>query len=355
MIIIFHLVNMFNNSMHTILSKTLAINTGLIGRCAVSAFFIMAGYFLYHSISNKKIDMKNFIMHRIIRLWPVMAFSFFIMYLLGDFNKYTDTMNLLFLSSSLGVVIGESSNNATWFICVLFFLSIFFKYLIDVLPKDKLIFHCSIISFFSWIFLTHAPENKLIHFKILLPSLQLTSGLLFGLSGLSLGILLAIVFNKFSLANNKNNNLITTILYTVLEIFLFSFYCCHIIYHKPKFSNILYYSIIFAIIFVLFLYQKGWFSKLLNNKFSGILGKYSYSLFVTHVPIIKFGRYHLWNNLPEYQALLITFLLIILTGILTYHLIEQPATKYLTKLYNEAQTRVALERERERVLPLSDV
>ena len=294
MIIYYHLTPMCAKFYSITFLSDLSMKSQLVGRCAVSAFFLLSGFFLYISTNKKKLQTTyEFMIQRIIRLWPLMAFSFVPLSLIGIFNKYTDILNIFFISSGLGVLKESSSNDPTWFICVLFFLSLFFHFLIKHLRKDYLICLCSILSLYSFIILAHASNG--LYSKIVLPSLDLTAGMVRGIGGISLGIVCGWFWEKIK---NKQYNIsvFKKLIITFIEVFLLCFYLKYNIYHLPKFNNVIYWQLIFVGIFFLFLVNKGYLSNLLNNKFLGQLGKYSFSLFVMHKPVILICRKCLWGE-----------------------------------------------------------
>ena len=55
---------------------TLVKNYAGCGRVAVNAFFILSGFLMYNSIRKGKFaNLKDFIVAKVARLWPVFAFS----------------------------------------------------------------------------------------------------------------------------------------------------------------------------------------------------------------------------------------------------------------------------------------
>ena len=87
------------------------------GRVGVICFFILSGMFFQLGHEWERLSFKEFAIKKFFRLWPVMAFS-----ILVNFHTKADALNLFFISSGLGAVTGASSNPASWFACVLFWL-----------------------------------------------------------------------------------------------------------------------------------------------------------------------------------------------------------------------------------------
>ena len=327
MIVYYHLLpilcnNFFDNNLLNVLSE----KSRLIGRNAVDAFFILSGFFLYKSYLGKPHENTiNFSLNRILRLWPTMFFSFFILLLFGKFNLYTDVLNIFFINSGLGITIKSSSNPATWFICVLLFLSVFFHYIMKNVKENHLLFICSILSMCGFNILAHAKSTH--YASVALPSLQLTSGMVTGIACISLGVICSILFDKIDTANFvKLKNKIS---YGLLECFLFGYFLYSSIYYKPSYNMYIYWQLVFIILLLLFTLKKGFFSKFLNNKISKILGDFSYSIFVMHLPIITICKQYFWGQFtPEISALL-TFISCIIFGILTHLFIEKKINRLI--------------------------
>lgn len=79
----------------------------------------------------------------------------------------------------------------------------------------------------------------------------------------------------------------------------------------------------------------GYFSRLLNNDFSVILGRYSYSIFIMHTIVLDLFKVYLWQSHKSFIIhypilnLIIPIFVSIVVGILTYHCVERPAANYL--------------------------
>ena len=330
MIMYYHVVGVLNNFHNTSFLQNLAVKGGLIGPNIVYAFFILSGFFLYITNISKPEKLSDFILQKVIRLWPLMAISFVPFIFLGTYNKYLDTLNIFFISAGTGIVKGGSNNPATWFICVLFFTSIFFYCLIKQNSRQKIINICAFFSFFCFIILTYSPNGKG-YGAIALPALRLTVGMIEALGGMSLGILCAIIYSSFSLDNEKTW-LGKKILISVAEIFIFLYFIKSVAWHNPQFSEEIYYQLLFIILLFLFLQNKGFFSQLFNHKIFGVLGSFSYAIYVMHFPCIAVLRkYILETNLIKNDAHLLllftTFCIVVGGG--TAICVERPITNYL--------------------------
>ncbi len=342
MIVYYHMLPQINSFSSTPLLADLANKVGQTGPNIVNAFFILSGFFLLQSFDkNPQQDTYKFAINKFIRLWPVMAFSFLIVLIFGNFDKYNDILNVFFINSGLGLTLKSSANAASWFICVLFFLSIFFHYLMKTFSRKNLIFICSIFTFWGFSILAHAKTG--LYSAIILPVFCLTAGMIRGLACISLGIICADIWEKIENIKIKNT-ILNSIILGGIECLLLWYFIQYSAFHVRKFNIDTYWQLIFIGIFFLFLLNKGFLSKFLNNKLSKILGDFSYSIFVMHFPIITICKKYFWNNFaPEISAIL-TFSICIIAGILTHILIEKNINKIIKNWRNSR------ERERERVI-----
>ncbi|MBR1942915.1 acyltransferase [bacterium] len=333
MIVLTHLSVIVDKFYNTKATAVMALKFGHCGFAAVPAFFFMAGFFLYRTSVNNQKKFSDFITFRIFRLWPVLAFSFLISLLFGRYKPYVDTMNLFFINSGLGLLKWNesSSNSAVWFIGVLLFLSIFFRYFICELKRKHLIFLCSVITFLSFSVLIKIPMEQLGYSKVVMPSLGLTSGFVTGLGSMGLGVLFSAVFgcaDKIKCQFGK----IKILMFSLFELYVFIYYCTRVIYRSKVYENSLYWLLIFSVIFLLFYVNKGVLSQTLNNKFFGKLGEYSYCIYVLHLPvIILLKKYYIYMNVT--MAMFSTIFIILLISIITYYLIEKPTYIYLKNTY----------------------
>lgn len=330
-IVYYHILPQINNFSSTYLLTELVQKSNLAGRNIVNAFLFLSGFFLLQSFDKKsEVDTYKFILNKFLRLWPVMAFSFLFVLPFGIFDKYNDTLNLFFINSGLGLTTKSSVNAASWFICVLFFLSIFFYYLMKTLSRKNLIFTCSIFTFWGFIILAQAKTG--LYSAIILPSLYLTAGMVRGIACISLGIICADIWEKIK-SIKINNSILNTLIFGVIETMLLWYFIQYSVFHVAKFKIDIYWSLIFVGVFFLFLFNIGFLSKFLNNKFSKMFGDFSYSIFVMHFPLIKICKKYFWDIFtPEISAIL-TFLICIIVGILTHILIEKNINKFIKKCY----------------------
>ena len=337
MIILYHFSNYLNGIYHTGLTETLALKFGHCGFAAVPAFFFMSGFFLYQSVKDKpNHSFLNFFMNKIFRLWPVLAGATLLNLIFnGLYIKHIDTLNLLFINSGTGLIKENCSNQATWFIGVLLFLSVFFRHFIIKLSQKDLAVFSFVVLFLSFSVISNYSLSELSFSAVLINSLGLTSGMLIGLGSVSFGILAGILYENMQKIKYELK-IVDKILLIICEAAIFIYYCNGIIYRSKVYENMLFWLILFGIIFMFFIFNKGIFSGFFNNKLSFVLGKYSYCLFVIHFPVIYyFIKHQIYSTVDVWQAIALTLTAIFSVSVLMYHLVEKPVAELLKNLYEK--------------------
>ena len=291
---------------------------------AVPAFFIISGFFL--SIKGELFD---FVCKKIIRLWPVLAFSILI-----KISSGYDFLGLLFINDGLGLINKANSNAAIWYVCVLFWGLICFYLFLKHTEEKKQILPLILVSYFSLFLVCQWGQNS--YNEVLIKII--TFGVAWGVFGISFGILLRKVWSIISkiFENIKHEKLIFTLLETVLTaafIYISAFY--------KGFLHPTCYILLFTVLFYVILLQKGYVSNAFGK--INILGKYSYAIYLMQSPCFYYMRKYLWYNLNgynKYSIILISLAIIVLCGIGVYYLIEVPFGKLFKKLYEKIKLRL---------------
>ena len=114
-----------------------------------------------------------------------------------------------------------------------------------------------------------------------------------------------------------------------------------------NYNNPMILIVAFVGLFMLFLGNRGYFSKLLDNNISVFLGKFAYSIFITHFLIkdlwgkVFYKEFMDWVIVHPYANLVCLYLTIILFGVVTYYLVEKPAAKFLKEKIKIAKQKTA--------------
>lgn len=251
----------------------------------VEFFFVLSGFVLAHTYGFKDVSFKRFIISRTFRLYPLHLFMFIMFFLLQiiqlflvkygiNFNKVPFEghyalkeiiPNLLFLQSWIPGFLPTSWNQPAWSLSVEYYMYIIFFFTLFIKSNLKYIvwFLFSFISFY-----------------MILNSFGVMGEVIRGLSCFFAGALTYLIYRKINLKFEKIN----TNLFSVVE-FLLIFLIIYIISYVEEYKAI-YASFIFLVIVFFFAFEKGVLSKILKASFFQLLGRLSYSIYMTHVLII---------------------------------------------------------------------
>lgn len=322
-------------------------HTSSLAYLSVEMFFIIAGFFLYHS-AKKNINIKHFFINKWIRLWCVPAFAIFSIWILSLFNitcynKYANILHLFMLKNT-GLTLCLADNGTTWFVSVLFWVSIFYFYLIKNFDKKYVDLIIALIIFCSFSLLVNAKKGHFIaHYDMITPIFNV--GMLRGLAEIGVGYFIAKITKNYVIEkrpflsfNFKNKSFWIC---SVLEIYLLLFVVQRFLIKFGDYTNDLFWVIILSLIFVLFLLKKGVISILTENKIFYNLGKYTFSIYVMQEVVYRILNKTFWTSSYVLQhpigTILISLLITCFCGIIVYYLIENPATHILNKIHNRQE------------------
>ena len=297
---------------------------------ALCSFFMMSGYFLYNSyLKNPELETKYFVFKRVLRLWPLLLFSFVVLLIIGKFNTMC-ILDTFFINIGLGLVDKSSNNPACWFVAVLVVLSALFYFVIRNFGTKNGAFFCSICAFIGYAILNTAFNVNILYSQTVPYIPFLTYGMLYGISNISLGILIAMLLKELP---DMNLKLPSRIIVTILEIFLFAYLGISLLTQLPKFTNLAYWEFLFIILFVLFVYNQGYFAKFLNNRFSKFLGASSYAIYIMQFPSIIFLDKYFKLSKCEYcvSPLIIGIIACFVIGVATHLLFENNINKWINR------------------------
>ena len=335
---------------HTVLPKSLInidiynklFNMTSNGAKAVDLFFILSGFFFAYKLNTHK-TCWEFVKHKLIRLYPVLVFIMIIYFLFSltssiVFTYYDNILTLLCLNG-LGLTYKHINAGHFWYVSAMLWVLLFYYYLLKNYSKKNVNLFISLIILFSYTFILHANQGGIggtwqTYYNIL------NLGLLRALGGIGIGYFIGEWYKtNIEKINNWNSSTIQTILLSGLEFMTLYFIINNLILHKLKWFNQFIFIIAFTTIIMLFLVKKGIFSQILDNNICPNLAKYSYSLYMIHYPIFWYLRKTIWELHPELiyahpiLNIILTLLLVITAGVLTYHFVEKPAVNYLTNKY----------------------
>jgi len=303
---------------------------------AVDFFFILSGFFLAYTL-NINLSLIEFMTKRAKRLWGVVAFSI-VGYLCLNFfhissygrNVYDYIYGLFFLDN-IGITIQHIG--PSWYVSVLFFVSLFYFYLYKALPERTANLIVGFLVWFAYVYLINI-NNGYISDHILTTNNVFCSGLLRGIGGIGLGIFIFKFYDEIG----KNIHTDHIFIFTILEILVMGWCLSALCLAPHDIHNSMIFILAFVALIILFLLKQGYLTKILDNHVSVCLGKYAYSIFLTHLLVFYCVKgsiiYHQYAFIVQHPILYLVFVYVIciLLGVATYHFIEKPDNKLFRKI-----------------------
>lgn len=300
--------------------------------CIVECFFIMSGYFLFHTMKKKQ-SFIEFAYAKAIRLLPVLFFSIIIEALMLHTRLETVVINSFFLQC-IGLSTAYKSIN--WYVSPLFW-SFLFIYGMRKSFKDKgFYFGLAVIIYFGYLANISLTKGGFSRGPIGLVDLSLTRAI----AGVGMGYLVGTLLEEFK--KYKINIIpasIRTAFYCVVELFSLGYLLLFFSYYK-RFSNNIIVVVVFLIIFCCFIREKGLVGRLLNNSWLGALGKFGYSVYIMQQISFLILKKYFWSTAiikNPFACISLSLLFSFLVGVAVYYLVEKPCYEYLkNKLVLEA-------------------
>lgn len=285
------------------------------GAGGVDLFFVISGFIMVHITYNKSVNVKRFLLKRIIRIYPIFwvyaSIALLIFLINPDMINRSAVHPTLILPSYLLFPYTEFTNLVQVAWTLIYELHFYLIFTLSLFLTDKYRYICAALI------LSIIAMSSLIGFKSYYFSYVTNPIILEFLLGM---IVYFIVFKKY------NFELLTlTLLFSISAIILF--------FNNFLPERVLFYGIpsFLLMTIVLSLDLKGLLGKG-NSKISKILGKLgdsSYSLYLSHnfcigVGVIVFNKLNIINN---YTAQILIFILAIgacIWGYISYKYIESP-------------------------------
>lgn len=311
------------------------------GSKAVDFFFIISGFFFAYKL-NLQMSLLDFFKRKLIRLYPVLIFVVLIvviMSFLGIFEcNYLDLIILIMGLSGTGLAYlpNDIYTSQFWYCSVLLWTLLLYFYLLKNYEKKSVNLFIALTVFFCYSFLIQA-KNGIINDMIQTFYYVFNVGMMRGIAAIGAGYFIG---EWYKLNREKINELslglIPKIFISLLEGFCLFFTIYYTVLHKLNFNQIIF-IIIFALLMILFLLKKGFISQFCDKNIFVQAGKYTYSIFMTHLIILHYVRPIYWSknilDLYPLQGYLSLLLFIIIFGVITYHIIEKPIGDYLIKKF----------------------
>jgi len=308
------------------------------GNNSVEGFFIIAGFLLIYTLKNQSV--KDFIKKKYMRLSPVIIFAVIICIIASFWHaiklRFWDDILVILLLNDFGICIAHGTTPTLWFTSALFagLLVYFFISKISAKKLKSILFIIlpviayGILEYFQHGSFSTPHKNYMYIFNV---------GFLRALGGIGIGTIIAHIYKKYIDRIRKYVlNIIATIGINIAEFGLLSFVVWWLVVpHKQL--NCIYFVIAFALLLLVFVFEKGIISKITNKDIWVKLGKYQYSIYVIHSVVGKILINTAWLTHPDfvkthpYSTISVIIFAILASGYLTYNFVEKPYTKYLKK------------------------
>ncbi len=303
---------------------------------ALDFFFIIAGFFLFLK-TNFLQNFYDFAKKKFLRFFPLVAYMMVLYFVASLFTpiKFLGLDNIFTLLNlqNCGLTLQYGNDGALWFLSALFWGMSFYFYLFKIIDKKWFNLITACIVFFSYVILLHHPGKNVTNIWYVI-----NIGMLKALGGLGLGYFVCQVYQDKLLSLKKSLfTLPQQIFCSISELVLFGFVIMCLFYQRTGYDNFMILIVSFIGLFLLFLTNKEFLSRLLNNDLAIFLGQFSFSIFVSHSLVLQLWRAVLYPKQCEWIInhpilnLLAVWLIVFIFGIAAYYIVEKPAAKYLKK------------------------
>lgn len=293
---------------------------------SVEFFFILSGFFLLFRLYPGNI--AAFIKLKLVRFWPLLFFGSLFC---GLFEKKIRLSGILaeplFLSNA-GFYWQHGYNPPSWYVCVLFWVLLFYFYLIKTQKKENANLIIGLICFFSYAALARIGFGRLWDTLGGIGTM-IPIGMLRAAAGVGAGYFLALLYQKRQ-TTSRDTGRPRKLFFTVAEITVLCSSLTVLFFKKPRSEDDIFFVISFAALIFLFVSRRGYVSRFLDKDVFARAGRYCFAVFMTH----NFITHHLLtlarDRFPDLvmshipYTVLLTMLAAFLVGIAVHYVIEIP-------------------------------
>lgn len=313
----------------------------LYSKYIVECFFIMSGYFLYHTIRNHPDwTVGTFICKKISRLWPSLACSVIIMAAFFGKTFYASFLDLLFLQSS-GLATDWKGLN--WYVSAFFVAEVFYFLLTKCIhDSNKMKLLTCLLVYFGYELNISGTDGE---FGRNMIYGVFNMGVARAIAGIGLGYLIGQIFESASAkwrAGRKDTAAQLkkeTFAVSCLELITLVMLIINFFVNDHAYENQFIVVVLFAVFFICQLTGKGVFARITNNPVAGFAGKYAYSVYVMQEVAFAVMKHTWWKNEDfifdhVVVSLGISVFMAAAIGIVTYYLIEKPGAKIMNRIFS---------------------
>lgn len=303
---------------------------------AVDGFFIISGFLLYLTFKNST-TIIDFIKKKILRLSPVIIYSVIVglvasLFGLMHFSFHSALMTITFTNVLTDMSVGNWNGLAvTWYVSVLFWVSLLYFYLMKNFDKKYTNLVIGILSFVSYYVALKVHQGSLRDpHETFLGIINI--GFLRGFGGIGLGYFIAQWYkDNYTSIENKICSVKQKWGYTLLEVIFLSAVFLELFILNSQYKYNFAIVIDMVLLFILFLLKRGYVSQFFDNNFVVNLSKYTYSIYVTHLLLFRLMKNFILNSANEWYLFPVLLVSAIVLGVFTYHFVEVPSAKFLKK------------------------
>lgn len=294
----------------------------------VECFFIMSGYFLYRSLLTRPDQTAwDFLTKKILRLWPVLAVSTVLSVIFLDVPLDQGILNLFFLQST-GLTTGWKGLN--WYVSAFFFAEVFYFLLYKVMKNSKAMkLLICLLVYFGYVLNIASTDGE---FGRAVVCGVFSLAMARAVAGMGLGYLLGNIYDSLKKrvqteAPKEKKKLILWI--SLTEIISFLALLGDFFIGKQAGKNQFIVVILFSVLFVCMLTEKGILSRMISRIPLWRFGKYAYSVYVMQEAAFYLLEHTMWKNTRFLQtcpagALGISVFVTFCLGVTVYYLVERP-------------------------------
>lgn len=308
----------------------------------VICFFILSGFFLYQSFqANPDRCIFEYIVSRVVRLWPLMMIAFLLEALLsGQINWNRTLINAFFLQCS---GISLEFRGMMWYVSAFFFASIFLYSLLRSFSPRKSLLIIAVITYFSCVFMVNYFDGRIGGRETVFNIINI--GTLRGIAFIGTGILLGECHIRISemtgvMPPAPSTQKFLFLMKLVTEILCLRFLYRYFLQSRSPGNHIVL-VLVFSILLLCMFSRNDPIGLFLNRKILGFGGKYAYAIYVMQGTGFLILKKTLWQskafveNVP--LALLISTMIILAIGIAGYYAVEMPCARLYQNWFRKYQ------------------
>ena len=290
-------------------------------RYAVEFFFILSGFFLTLFFNPDKTTF-SFIKQKICRFWPLLVFGALINCLFVRHINGSKLLSDIFLLSNV-LYKDTGYNGPAWYICVLFWVSLFYFSLFKTQKKSNINLIVGLCLFGSLSVLSDASflGGKIRIFR--------------GIAGIGTGYYVALAYQQLSALPIRKS-----CFFSIAEGSLLLYCFLSMFYSKIFPDNPIFIMIAFAFLILLFVLKIGCVSRFFEKPIFVKLSKYCLSIYLTHETLTQPIMAMLLEKYADFMKAYfgLTWFIFIsaacLLGIAAHYLIEKPGQKMISNGLN---------------------